>query len=760
MVETAIRSEDKPVILVADDDEMQRFLMGEALEAEGFRVELVTDGAAAIERVESLRPDVVLLDVVMPGMDGYAACAALRTLPFGEQLPIVMVTGQDDLDSVARAYDAGATDFIGKPLNWTLLRHRIRYIYRAGNTLKQLKASEARLAEAQRIAQLGSWEWTAGNDRVKCSPEVLRIFGLPKMHGDPPLARLLESIHPDDRSGFEGALAGLGRSEPTFAAEFRLNAEEGDDRVVAVHARVDDDPVDGRQALKGTFQDVTERRLAEARLYHLAHHDSVTGLPNRSLFQDRLDQALRRADREGVDAACCSINIHRFKDINDTFGYQIGDQLLQEIAGRLQDEVRGVDTLARLGGAEFAIAQIGIAQPKGAERLAHRVFAALSEPFEIDGQEIFADACIGVAIGPNDANDPEQLLIKADMALHRAKADGPGTCSFFERGMDVAFRDRKSVELDLRQAISEGWFELHFQPQISIDREAVVGAEALLRLRHPKKGLMMPNSFISIAEETGLIVPIGSWVLRTACQQAMIWQHHGLPPIRVGVNLSPMQFQDAKLTETLLKDLAESGLDATLLEVEITENILIRDTATVIDVLHKLKDLGVHIAMDDFGTGYSSLRYLQRFPFDRIKIDRSFINEIDDSPDSAAIVGAMIALSKRLNMATTAEGHRNRGTAALSSKRGLRRGPGLLLWSPHAAGRSDRPGRPRSLDSSRGRLRNRRLISPAPHRQHILHLTRETTKSRSEGSGATPSPVRSESTKAPSSRAGKGWARP
>ncbi|MDH3664486.1 MAG: EAL domain-containing protein, partial [Alphaproteobacteria bacterium] len=448
----------------------------------------------------------------------------------------------------------------------------------------------------------------------------------------------------------------LGPSEPNFAAEFRLKAGESGDRIIAVHARLDDDPKDGHQTLKGTFQDVTERRLAEARLYHLAHHDSVTGLPNRSLFQDRLDQALKRAKREGVDVASFSIDVCRFKDINDTFGYQTGDRLLQEIATRLQNEVRGADTVARLGGAEFAVAQIDVFQPQDAERLSHRVFSALSEPFEIDGQEVFVDACIGVAIGPHDASEPEQLLIKADMALHRAKIDGPGTCCFFEEGMDVAFRDRKSIEHDLRQALSEDWFELHYQPQIDIDRGTVVGVEALLRLRHPEKGLMMPNTFIGIAEETGLIVPIGGWVLRTACRQAMAWQQHGLPAIRVAVNLSPLQFQEAKLIQTIVAGLADSGLDATLLEVEITENILIRDTATVINVLHKLKDLGVQIAMDDFGTGYSSLRYLQRFPFDRIKIDRSFINEIDDNPDSAAIVGAVIALSKRLNMAITAEG--------------------------------------------------------------------------------------------------------
>ena len=656
MVEPAIRSGDKPLILVADDDEMQRFLISESLEAEGFQVELVADGAAAVERGEALRPDVVLLDVVMPGMDGYAACAALRALPFGDQLPIVMATGQDDLDSIARAYDAGATDFIAKPINWTLLRHRLRYVYRAGRTLKQLKASELRLAEAQRIAQLGSWEWTIGSDHFRCTPEVLKIFGIAGPSSEVPLAKLLEPIHPHDRFSFEGVLRGLTPSKPALTSEFRLQAADKTDQVIAVHAQLDDDLTEGQQTLKGTFQDVTDRRLAEARLHHLAHHDTLTGLPNRSLFQDRLGQALKRASREGLDAAAFCIDIFKFKDINDTFGHRTGDKVLQQIAARLQNEVRGGDTVARLSGDEFAIAQIGLMQPEGAERLSHRLLSTLSKPFDIDGQEAFIDGCIGVAIGPHDANEPEQLLIKADMALHRAKADGPGVCCFFEGGMDVAFKNRKGIENDLRYALSEGWFELHYQPQIEVDRGLVIGVEALLRLRHPEKGLMMPDRFIGIAEETGLIVPIGTWALKAACQQMMTWQQDGLPPIRVAVNLSPIQFQERNLTETIVTALDQSGLDPSLLEVEITENILIRDTATVIDVLYKLKALGVQIAMDDFGTGYSSLGYLQRFPFDRIKIDRSFINDINDNQGSAAIVGAVIALSKRLNMSTTAEG--------------------------------------------------------------------------------------------------------
>ena len=656
MADDAIKSEEMPLVLVADDDEMQRFLIAETLEAANFRVEVVGDGAAAIESAEALRPDVIILDVVMPKMDGFAVCRALRSAPIGDGLPIVMATGRDDLDSIGRAYDAGATDFIAKPINWTLLRHRIRYVYRAGSTLKQLKASEARLAEAQQIAQLGSWEWTSNDNLVKCTSEVFRMFGMSESSADLPLARLLEPIQSYDREDFERALRGLKPEKPTLAREFRLKSNEASDRVIAVHACLDDQPANEGLAVKGTFQDVTEQRLAEAKLYQLVHYDPLTGLPNRSLFLDRLGQALQRARREGVDAAALCVDIYRFKDVNDSFGHQSGDRLLREIATRLQSVVRGADTVSRLSGDEFAIAQTGLMQPESAERLSHRLLSVLSKPFNIDGQEVFLEGCVGIGIGPQDANDAMQLLAKADMALHRAKSDGPGVCCFFEGGMDDAFRSRKSIENDVRHALNAEWFELHYQPQVAVDNGHTVGVEALLRLRHPEKGLIGPETFIPIAEETGLIVPIGAWVLRTACQQAMSWQRKGHAPIRVAVNLSPIQFQERNLTETIMSALDDSGLDPCMLEVEITENILIRDTATVIDVLHKLKKLGVHIAMDDFGTGYSSLSYLQRFPFDRIKIDRSFIKDIPDNRGSTAIVGAVIALSKRLGMATTAEG--------------------------------------------------------------------------------------------------------
>ncbi|MGH1477449.1 MAG: putative bifunctional diguanylate cyclase/phosphodiesterase [Geminicoccales bacterium] len=656
MTDTAPDSCEKPIILVADDDEMQRFLIGEALEAEGFEVHLVDDGRAAVDFCKRLHPDVVLLDVIMPNMNGFEACSAIRMLPHGEQLPIVMVTGQEDIGSIATAYEAGATDFIAKPLNWTLLRHRIRYVSRAGATFKQLHASEMRLAEAQRIACLGSWEWYPDDARLDGSAEVRKMFNLPAMDTPISLSDLLDQIHPEDRGSLRADLDRLITTETAIAGEVRTNPKGSTSRFIEVHATVCDSGPQGAKTIRGTFQDVTERRLTEARLHHLDHHDALTGLPNRPLFHERLGQALERARREGIDAAVLCIDIDRFKDINDSLGHAVGDVLLQNIATRLQNQVRGIDTVARLGGDSFAVAQVGLLQPTGAERLTSRLLDALREPFQVEGHELFIDANVGVAIGPHDAGDPEQLLIKADIALHGAKEEGRGLCHFFEGGMDVAFRARKQIEQDLRTALAEGWFELFYQPQVGVREGRIVGVEALIRLRHPENGLLMPDHFIPIAEESGMIIPIGDWVLRQACAQVSAWQKQGLSSFRVAVNLSPAQFRESDLAETISAVLAGSGLAPSLLEVEITENVLIRETRNVVDVLHKLKKLGVQIAMDDFGTGYSSLSYLLRFPFDRIKIDRSFVKDITENPDAAAIVGAVVALGRRLNMSITAEG--------------------------------------------------------------------------------------------------------
>jgi diguanylate cyclase (GGDEF)-like protein/PAS domain S-box-containing protein len=398
-------------------------------------------------------------------------------------------------------------------------------------------------------------------------------------------------------------------------------------------------------------EDVTERHQTEARIAHMARHDALTDLPNRIEFEEQIHAALLRTQK-GEHAAILSLDLDRFKQVNDTLGHPVGDALLKIVAGRLRRIVREDDTVARLGGDEFAIIQLGAVQPEGATNLAQRLIDAISAPYDIEGHQIVIGTSVGIAIAPTDGDAVATLLKSADVALYRAKTDGRGRYRFFEPGMDAAMQARRTLELDLRAALVNGEFELHYQPLVNIATRQVTGFEALLRWRHPARGLVSPADFIPLAEEIGLIVPIGEWVLRQACGDAASWPDH----ITVAVNLSPAQFKSARLSETVMLALASSGLPPHRLELEITEGVLLVEHATTLAVLHQLRSLGVRIAMDDFGTGYSSLSYLRSFPFDKIKIDRSFIQNMAQDESSSAIVRAVVGLSARLGMATTAEG--------------------------------------------------------------------------------------------------------
>jgi diguanylate cyclase (GGDEF)-like protein len=396
---------------------------------------------------------------------------------------------------------------------------------------------------------------------------------------------------------------------------------------------------------------VEEQRRSEAQLTHLAHHDPLTGLANRTLLRKSLDDAVAHARRGEACAVLC-LDLDHFKDVNDTLGHPIGDLLLQAVTGRIKAEVREVDTIARLGGDEFAVVLTGMRQPQDAAGLAQRLVDTLGAPFDLDGHHILVGASIGIAAVSADVLDPDQLLQNADMALYRAKANGRGGYSFFESEMNLHAQLRRTLQLDLRRALDAGEFELFYQPQVNIRTRRVGSLEALLRWRHPENGLVAPDRIIPMVEEIGLIVPLGEWVLKQACAAAVDWPGGE----KVSVNLSPVQFASARLVSVVTSALQSSGLDASRLELEITESVLMRDTEATLATLHRLKQLGVSIALDDFGTGYSSLSYLQRFPFDKVKIDKSFISSLGRTVASAAIVRAVTDLCIALGMSTTAEG--------------------------------------------------------------------------------------------------------
>lgn len=404
--------------------------------------------------------------------------------------------------------------------------------------------------------------------------------------------------------------------------------------------------------LLGVSEDIAERKRAEAQIARLAHYDPLTDLPNRVLFQKSLTDALSRRARKGDQLAVHFIDLDRFKTVNDTLGHPLGDALLREAAERLRRCVREGDTVARLGGDEFAVVQTGLSDMDGATRLAARIVAAMAAPFDLAGHQVVIGASVGVSAAPSDGEDVDELLKKADMALYRAKGDGRGAFHFFERAMDEQLQARRALELDLRRALQDGEFELFYQPLYHLGDERVTGCEALLRWNHPERGMVSPADFIPLAEEIGLIVPLGDWVLRNACAEAARWPDH----VRLAVNLSPAQFRDRSLVATVVSALAASGLPAHRLELEITESVLLQDNAANMTMLHDLKALGVRISMDDFGTGYSSLSYLRSFPFDKIKIDQTFVRDILHDSDALAIIKAVLDLGASMGVVTTTEG--------------------------------------------------------------------------------------------------------
>jgi diguanylate cyclase (GGDEF)-like protein len=400
-----------------------------------------------------------------------------------------------------------------------------------------------------------------------------------------------------------------------------------------------------------TYIDVTERRRNEARIEHMAHHDALTELPNRVLFHKRLGEELARIARGGNLAVLC-LDLDHFKNVNDTLGHPVGDVLLKMVAERLSNCLRDTDVVARFGGDEFAVIMPIIDGDRDAEGLARKLIDVLGSPYEIQGQEIIVGASIGIAIAPRDGDATEGMLRNADIALYRAKVDGRGRFSFFEPEMDRRIQARRTLELELRKALSNGEFELYYQPVVNLRSGDVSGFEALLRWHNPERGMVSPAEFIPLAEETGLIIPLGEWVLRKACAEAITWPL----PIKVAVNLSPVQFKSRNLVQAVLTALAYSRLPPERLELEITETVLLGDTDANLATLHQLRKLGVHISMDDFGTGYSSLSYLRSFPFDKIKIDQSFVRELTERPDCMAIVRAVAGLGTSLGITTTAEG--------------------------------------------------------------------------------------------------------
>jgi PAS domain S-box-containing protein len=693
-----------PVALIVDDDLTMRMLIRQTLERAGFVCHEAEHGAAALERFPQLQPDIVLLDVVMPQMDGYAACAALRGTPTGAFVPVLMLTGLDDVESIDRAYEVGATDFISKPINWGILSHRVRYILRASQAFSDLAKNRAGLESAQRIARLGSWEWDLPRDQVHWSDETYRILGLTPSGAAPRFATFLKRVHPEDRATMQEAMGELMRTGELDSRVVRLQLGDGQLRHARLQCIGTRDTAGALMQLSGTIQDVTELKEAEQRIRYLASYDGITGLPNRQFFMERLHQALAHAKRYHRQLGVLSLDLDQFKRINDTLGHKAGNELLIAVSQRLSGVVRGSDqlgrddnapspgddtleTIARLDGDEFSLLMVELAHYHDAAKVARRLLDELRRPFRAVNQEVFVSASIGLALYPLDGEDAETLIKNAGAAMHFAKDQGRDNYQFYSRAMNATALEKLSLESQLRKALERDELLLHFQPKIAAATGAVAGVEALIRWNHPELGMVPPSQFIKLAEETGLIVPIGDWVLETACRQNRVWQAAGYPPVHVAVNIASLHFRQGGLMDSVARALRETGLDPEWLELEVTESMLMegvdaQGVDTTLDTLFALKHLGVRLAIDDFGTGYSSLAYLKRFPLDTLKIDRSFVKDLPRDAEDAAIARAIIAMAHSLKLAVVAEGVETAEQLAFLQQHGCDLVQGFLFSRP------------------------------------------------------------------------------
>jgi diguanylate cyclase (GGDEF)-like protein len=537
----------------------------------------------------------------------------------------------------------------------------------------ELKQLNRRIDVALNNMTHGLCMFDADRRLIVCNATYVGMYGLSPVQALP--GTTLASIETQRAAIGTGAIASpeqMAAVAHTTQEYSAFTQELMDGRTIAVSQRP---MADGGWV--AVHEDITERRRAEAKISHLARHDLLTNLPNRVLFREHLEEAFAKL-QPGRGCAILCLDLDHFKAVNDTLGHPIGDELLKVVATRLQAAVPGTDMVARIGGDEFAIVQAGVERPEQCSEFASRIVDVVGRPYVIEGRHIDIGTSVGIAIAPNDGINPDQLLKNADMALYLAKSDGRGTHRFFEREMDKRLQARRALELDLRSAIVKGEFELHYQPIVRLSDGQVSGFEALARWNHPQRGQIPPLQFIPLAEETGLILPLGEWVLRTACSQAAKWPL----PVSVAVNLSAAQFKGRNLVQVALNALAASGLPPNRLDLEITESVLLQDETNTLVTLHQLRDLGVRISMDDFGTGYSSLAYLRSFPFDKIKIDRSFVRDMPERNDSRAIVRAVASLASSLKIATIIEGIETEEQLEMAKAEGCGEAQGYLFAKP------------------------------------------------------------------------------
>ena len=694
-----VSRQDRPLVLHVDDDVTSLLMAEIALGDAGFDVVHALNGIEAIERFNEHDPDLVIMDAVMPVMDGFESIKSIRSLPKGEHAPILMITGLDDLESITRAYDLGATDFLTKPVNLFILPHRVQYLLRSKLTSDALRSSQAKLDNAQRIARLGNWEWKLDSEELSWSREFGRVLGVTN---DKSVARwtdVLEYIEEVDRNDVKLLADEAAAMGQAFSTEFSVQAVGEDSlRTVRIEAEPHLNEHGDCTHMLGTIQDITERVNAQKQIHDLAYYDLVTGLPNRARLNEQLRYTLQLASLNNSRFSLLFLDLDHFKQVNDTLGHDAGDDLLREVSDRLSGVVRETDvvsnnsykddgresqnTVARIGGDEFVVLLGHVNRAEDAARVAERIAQCVSEPYTICDQSVSVTTTIGISVFPADGTDSDTLMKNADVAMYHAKESGRNGYQFYSRDIHEKALARFYLEKQLKEAIENENLTIVYQPKICFSSGMVIGVEALVRWDHPEEGYISPADFIPLAEETGLILPLGRWVLRTAARQMQDWNNAGMTPLTMAVNCSAVQFTCSDMIADINDAIEYSGLDPVMLEIELTESLLLKDIDAGIRILRNLKALGVQVSIDDFGTGFSSLSYLKRLPVDKLKIDQSFVKDLCTDNGDVAIVSAIITLSHNLNLTVVAEGVETSAQLEILKNFKCNEGQGYLFGKP------------------------------------------------------------------------------
>jgi predicted signal transduction protein with EAL and GGDEF domain/FixJ family two-component response regulator len=664
----------RPRVLLVDDDEVNLLLTSIALRERGFDITEATSGEKALEMLAGWTPDVVVLDALMPGKDGFRTCRELRTLHGQESLPVLMLTGLDDDASILRAYEAGATDFFVKSTQWSLLAGRLRYLLRSARTRAELERSKAKLARAQDLARMGSFDWKRGHGGPVFSAEGLRVFGVAP--GQPLHFRtLLRMIDKEERDHLLVLLKEKIQHASVVDTDVAVMLRDSRQRLI-VHVEAEPEFSEHGQLVgyTGVVQNVTDRVQAEDRIRHLANFDSLTGLPNRHQLIWRTSKALDQARRMGHHVALLLIDLDRFKIINDTLGHAAGDELLMEVGRRLRacvrhsDQVsesaiesigtrshRTLEAVGRLGGDEFVALLPEVGDERDAERVAQRILEQMREPIVVSGQDCYVTASVGIAMFPRDGQTVADLMRNSDVAMYSVKSTGRNNLSLYQPTLSSSSLKRLELETALHKALERQELVLHYQPKVDVRAGRMVGVEALMRWQRGDT-LVPPAEFIPLAEESGLIVPLSEWAIREAARQARVWQEGFGFADSIAVNMPTRLFERTDLVEHIHAAVTAHGLRHSVIMLEITENGLMQEDKNILPALHRLNEIGVEISIDDFGTGLSSLSRLSTLPISELKIDRAFVRDLGMTPQSSAVIEAVIALSRALGLRVVAEG--------------------------------------------------------------------------------------------------------